>query len=62
MNKLPSQVKSVKIFNSKKSLNFRNDRYGFIVDLDNNQLDPVDTIIEIQIKQNIKILSNILND
>ena len=50
MNKLLSQVKSVKIFNSKKSLNFRNDRYGFIVDLDNNQLDPVDTIIEIQIK------------
>ena len=50
MNKLPSQVKSVKIFNSKKSLNFRNDRYGFIVDLDNNQSDPVDTIIEIQIK------------
>ena len=50
MNKLLSQVKSVKIFNSKKSLNFRNDRYGFIVDLDNNQSDPVDTIIEIQIK------------
>ena len=50
MNKLPSQVKSVKIFNSKESLNFRNDRYGFIVDIGNNQLDPIDTIIEIQIK------------
>ena len=50
MNKLPSQVKSVKIFNSKESLNFRNDRYGFIVDMGNNQLDPIDTIIEIQIK------------
>ena len=50
MNKLLSQVESVKIFNSKKSLNFRNDRYGFIVDMGNNQLDPVDTIIEIQIK------------
>ena len=50
MNKLLSQVKSVKIFNSKKSLNFRNDRYGFIVDIGNNQLDPIDTIIEIQIK------------
>ena len=50
MNKLPSQVKSVKIFNSKKSLNFRNDRYGFIVDIGNNKLDPIDTIIEIQIK------------
>ena len=50
MNKLPSQVKSVKIFNSKESLNFRNDRYGFIVNIGNNQLDPIDTIIEIQIK------------
>ena len=50
MNKLPSQIKSVKIFNSKESLNFRNDRYGFIVDIGNNQLDPIDTIIEIQIK------------
>ena len=50
MNKLPSQVKSVKIFNSKESLNFRNDRYGFIVDMGNNQLDPIDTIVEIQIK------------
>ena len=50
MNKLPSQIKSVKIFNSKESLNFRNDRYGFIVDMGNNQLDPIDTIIEIQIK------------
>ena len=50
MNKLPSQVKSVKIFNSKKSLNFRNDRFGFIVDMGNNMLDPIDTIIEIQIK------------
>ena len=50
MNKLPSQVKSVEIFNSKESLNFRNYRYGFIVDMGNNQLDPIDTIIEIQIK------------
>ena len=50
MNKLPSQIKSVKIFNSNESLNFRNDRYGFIVDIGNNQLDPIDTIIEIQIK------------
>ena len=50
MSKLESQIKSVKLLNSKKSLNFRNDRYGFIVDVDNNQLDPVDTIIEIQIK------------
>ena len=50
MNKLPSKVKSVKIFNSKENLNFRNDRYGFIVDIGNNQLDPIDTIIEIQIK------------
>ena len=41
---------SKKIFNSKKSLNFRNDRYGFIVDMGNNQLDPIDTIVEIQIK------------
>ena len=50
MSKLESQIKSVKLVNSKKSLNFRNDRYGFIVDMGNNQLDPVDTIIEIQIK------------
>ena len=50
MSKLESQIKSVKLLNSKKSLNFRNDRYGFIVDMGNNQLDPVDTIIEIQIK------------
>ena len=50
MSKLESQIKSVKLLNSKKSLNFRNDRYGFIVDVGNNQLDPVDTIIEIQIK------------
>ena len=51
MEEVPVKIKSVIYQKSKKSLAYRNDSFGFIIDLDNIEKDPVDTIIEVELKK-----------
>ena len=36
---------------SKKTLPYRNDSFGFVIDLGNIEKDPIDTIIEVELKK-----------
>ena len=47
MDKIPVKIKSVS--HKKAKLNFRNDNFGFVIDLSKISKDLIDTIIEIQI-------------
>ena len=47
MDKIPVKIKSVS--HKKAKLNFRNDNFGFVIDLSKISKDLIDTIIEIQL-------------
>ena len=51
MDKVPVKIKSVVYQKSKKTLPYRNDSFGFVIDLGNIEKDPIDTIIEVELKK-----------
>jgi len=50
MDQVPVKIKSVKDQQSKQKLAFKNDRFGFVIDLSTASIDPIDTIIEIELR------------
>jgi len=50
MDQVPVKIKSVKDQQSNQKLAFKNDRFGFVIDLSTASLDPIDTIIEIELR------------
>ena len=51
MDQVPVKIKSVVYQKSKKTLPYRNDSFGFVIDLGNIEKDPIDTIIEVELKK-----------
>jgi len=50
MDQVPVKIKSVKDQQSNQKLAFKNDRFGFVIDLSTASIDPIDTIIEIELR------------
>ena len=50
IDKVPVKIKSISDLKSKKNLSFRNDKFGLIIDVSNLSKDPIDTVIQIELK------------
>jgi len=43
------RIKKIKYFNSNEKVNYNQNKFGLIIDLSNKNIDPIDTIIEIEL-------------
>jgi alpha-L-fucosidase len=50
IDEVPVKIKSISDLKSKKNLSFRNDKFGLVIDVSNLSKDPIDTVIQIEIK------------
>ena len=50
IDKVPVKIKSISDLKSKKNLSFRNDKFGLVIDVSNLSKDPIDTVIQIELK------------
>ncbi|MGI9540604.1 MAG: alpha-L-fucosidase, partial [Flavobacteriaceae bacterium] len=50
IDKVPVKIKSISDLKSKKNLSFRNDNFGLVIDVSNLSKDPIDTVIQIELK------------
>ena len=50
LDEVPVKIKSVRHQQSNQKLDYKNDRFGFVIDLSTSPKDPIDTIIEIELR------------
>ena len=43
------KIKKIKYFDSNEKVNYNQNKFGLIIDLSNKNIDPIDTIIEIEL-------------
>ena len=43
------KIKKIKYFDSNENINYNQNKFGLIIDLSNKKIDPIDTIIEIEL-------------
>ena len=50
IDEVPVKIKSISDLKSKKNLSFRNDKFGLVIDVSSLSKDPIDTVIQIELK------------
>lgn len=43
------RIKKIKYFDGNEKVNYNQNKFGLIIDLSNKKIDPIDTIIEIEL-------------
>jgi alpha-L-fucosidase len=50
IDRVPVKIKSVRVLKTQKNIPFRNDKFGMVVDVSALSKDPIDTVIQIELK------------
>ena len=50
IDRVPVKIKSVRVLKTQKNIPFRNDKFGMVVDVSTLSKDPIDTVIQIELK------------
>ena len=50
IDRVPVKIKSVRVLKTEKNIPFRNDKFGMVVDVSALSKDPIDTVIQIELK------------